>query len=365
MLRRAVHAVTVLGVLLSWAACQGPPPVGRAANPPPPPPSSTADAEAQALLAKVDQLREQLKNQPKSHELRTSLGKLYYTNERFVDAAVMLREALDEQPDDVETLKLLGNCLFFLGNADDAVTMHTRALALAPRDVDALFFLGAILVESRPQDRDALKRAVECWTQFVELAPTHPRRKEIEEQLELVKKAQRGEITLGKEEQGAAQKQARPTGNDAAPAAAAPGGPGNFKKGTRVPALKADAKPLDRKRAEALDALDEGRFYDARIAAEAVLASLPSDDEMSVARARCMVQLGESEAAIKAFGEVIKRNPRYSPAWHYLGMAHMLAGDGKKAAQAWRDLISMDPEYAARNRLEQRAAMAENMGRAP
>ena len=94
-----------------------------------------------------------------------------------------------------------------------------------------------------------------------------------------------------------------------------------------------------------------------------MLKTEPGDNEMGVARARSMVQLGESEQAIRAFGEVIKRNPKYPQAWHYLGMAHMMAGDPKRAAQTWRDLIAMDPDYARQNRLEQRAQMAERMSR--
>ena len=96
-------------------------------------------------------------------------------------------------------------------------------------------------------------------------------------------------------------------------------------------------------------------------AAEAVLQAQPVDDEMAVARARSLAQLGEVDAALKAYAEVLARSPRYAPARHYMGMAHMLKGDGKAAARAWRDLAAMDPDYAARHRLLERAAMAERV----
>jgi cytochrome c-type biogenesis protein CcmH/NrfG len=375
----------MVGLALWLVACQGPPPVGRAADPTPQSHGGGQDSESAELLRQVDGLQQQLKQQPRSRPLKIALGKLYYENQRFLEAAVQFREALDEQPDDVENLKLLANCMFFLGNPDVGIKLHSRVLEIDPKDIDAQFFLGAILVESRPQDREALTRAVAAWEKFVELAPNHPRRKDIEEQLDVIRKAAKGEITLGTQDKQ--QRPQQPQGGGGGGGGAdeganeqgamggqksfagggggggGGGGPGAFKKGERVPRLPADAKPMERKRAEALDALDEQRWPDAKEAAEFVLKTEPGDNEMGVARARSMVQLGESEQAIRAFGEVIKRNPKYPQAWHYLGMAHMMAGDPKRAAQTWRDLIAMDPDYARQNRLEQRAQMAERMSR--
>ncbi|MBI5494462.1 MAG: tetratricopeptide repeat protein [Deltaproteobacteria bacterium] len=352
-MRQGFRVVVMSVPVLAAVACQGPPPVGRAADPVQR--GAPSDGESADLMRRVDDMQAQLKAAPKDARLLVALGKLYYDNERYPEAATHFRQALDQRPSDAEAAKMLGVCLFMLGNPDEAAKMQEAALASVPNDVDALFFVGAIVLNARPQDKDALKRAREAWEKFLELAPTHPRAAEIRSELEQVRKAERGEITLGRPERAAAEERAEaPPAGGTAPAAA--------RKGTRVPALPKDAKPLDRKRAEALDAIDEQRYFDAREAAEVVLQALPTDDEMQVVQARAMVQMGEGPAAIKKYGEVIKRNPRFSPAWHFLGMAYMLGGDGKQAAATWRDLIRMDPEYARQNRLEQRAAMAENMG---
>lgn len=379
-------SLVVLALAVTVGACQPPPPVGRAANPTPPTLTRGGNQESAALLKQLDAMQKELAQRPKDHKVRMALGKLYYENERFLDAAVMFREALDTNPTDVDANKFLGNCLFFLGNPDMAVAQHDKVLAAAPNDIDALFFLGAILVESRPQDRAALKRAGDAWARFLELAPTHPRSKEIAEQLEVVRKAERGEITLGNPEAQAAQQQAQGGGADGEPqggdqgvmggtrsfdapgggAGGAPAGGGagpGARKGTRVPALRADASPLEKSRAQALDALDERRFVDAQQAAKEALLLAPDDPEMQVARARAMVQLGQAADAVRAFGEVIKKNPKFAPAWHYLGMAHMMNNDPARAAQTWRDLMAMDPAYAQANRLDTRAAMAERMAR--
>jgi len=358
--------------LLLWQGCQPPPPVGRAADPTPPPP--TANTESAELLRKVDQLEKELKDRPKNFAVKMALGRLYYENERFVDAARMFRLALDEKPDENEARKLLANSLFFLGNPDTAIKLHEEALAANPNDSDAMFFLGAILVESRPMDVESLKRAQGYWKRFILQAPTHPRRKELEEQIAVLDRAIKGEISLGRgEPQRAGNQQQVPEGGEqgamggsksfeGGPPPAGGGGAGpQFKKGTRVPALAVNATPTEKKRAEALDALDEGRFLDARNAAEAVLQASPDDLEVATARARSLVQLGEAENAIRAFGEVIKKRPNYAPAWHYLGMAHMMNNDAKRAAQTWKDLMEMDPAYAQQFRIPQRLQVAERM----
>lgn len=364
-----------VAALCAWAGCQPPPPVGRAANPTPPP-SPSANKESAELLKKVDALEKDLKERPKNFVVKKALGRLYFENERFVDAASMFRQALDERPDDAESQKFLANCLFFLGNPDMAIQLHNQVIQANPRDVDALFFLGAILVEARSQDVDSLKRALEAWGKVLEIAPEHPRARELSEQMDVLRKAIKGEISLGRAEQrqqpqeqggGEPQQGQGAMGGQASFGGEAPGGaPGGppgptAKQGNRVASLAPSASKEEKLRAQALDALDERRFMDAKTAAEAILQTSPDDLEMGVARARSLVQLGEVETAIRSFGEVIKRKPNYSPAWHYLGMAHMLNNDPTRAAQTWNDLIQMDPAYADQHKLRQRAAMAARM----
>ncbi|MEW5853213.1 MAG: tetratricopeptide repeat protein [Myxococcota bacterium] len=366
-----------LAAALALASCRPPPPVGRAADPTPkgPSPGSNVSSENAELLRKVDALQKELKDKPKSTEVKLALGRLYYEAERFLDATLMFRQVIDDDPNNVEARKMLGNCFFFVGNPDLALQMHEEVLRQNPNDVDSLFFRGAILLESKPQDKEALKKVEESWVKFLELTPGHMRRGELERQLEIVRQAIRGEIVLGGPTGPArTEEQAVPAGDNQGVMGGASdfqggppaggGGPGpRFKKGTRVPALAANASNLERRRAEALDALDEGRFFDAKTAAEAALQEASDDAELNVAKARAMTQLGEAQGAIRLYGEVIKKNPKYSPAWHYLGMAHMMGGDPKRAAQTWRELMEFDPGYASQHRLDQRAQMAERMAR--
>ncbi|HEX9603028.1 MAG TPA: hypothetical protein VF973_04690, partial [Myxococcales bacterium] len=68
-----------------------------------PPAAAAADAgtlanldtsDPKALLAAVDQMQAQLQDKPKTFEVLSALGNLYYENGRYLDAANSLRQAL-------------------------------------------------------------------------------------------------------------------------------------------------------------------------------------------------------------------------------------------------------------------------------
>ena len=80
--------------LLVLAACH--PTVSTDARPP----ASAADggsadlSDPKALLAEVDRLKDDLKDKPKTFEVLSALGNLYYENGRYLDAADAFRQSL-------------------------------------------------------------------------------------------------------------------------------------------------------------------------------------------------------------------------------------------------------------------------------
>src|SRR3954463_12619437 len=77
-----------IALLLALFACK-----------PSPPPAAAPDAavgaatDSKALLAEVDRLKDQLKGRPKSFEVLSALGNLYYENGRYLEAVDTFREA--------------------------------------------------------------------------------------------------------------------------------------------------------------------------------------------------------------------------------------------------------------------------------
>src|SRR5207244_6432612 len=51
--------------------------------------------DSRALLAEVDRLKDQLKDKPKTFEILSALGNLYYDNGRYLEAVDAFRQAED------------------------------------------------------------------------------------------------------------------------------------------------------------------------------------------------------------------------------------------------------------------------------
>ncbi|MBS2031682.1 MAG: hypothetical protein JST54_27545 [Deltaproteobacteria bacterium] len=203
--------------------------------------------DAKALLARVEAMKEQLKDKPKTIEVTVALGSLYYDNGKYLDAVDYYRQAIDQgaklasdyqaistaaqkagvKPSELNaagcdrnvihdsdpmmerarTLKSQGkladalacateavrpvvlaherrgNAFFLIGNPSEAVHEHEKALQIEPDHAESLFFRGAILFDSRGDDVEALKQAQASWTRFLQVAPSSPRARAVKEML--------------------------------------------------------------------------------------------------------------------------------------------------------------------------------------
>src|SRR6476660_3193261 len=77
-----------LGLALVLLACKPSQPAAAPAASPPVDPGSS-----KALLAEVDRLKDQIKDKPKTFEVVSALGNLYYDNGRYLEAVDAFREA--------------------------------------------------------------------------------------------------------------------------------------------------------------------------------------------------------------------------------------------------------------------------------
>ena len=205
------------------------------------PPKAAADAgglasldanDPKALLAAVDQLQGQLKDKPKTFEVLSALGNLYYENGRYLEAVDSYRQALAisgpfedraqelrgnkvkpakdlplecrrsaqgygleqigqaaRKLDAARELRCLdsalqlaiearsrrGNALYLVGNPDGALAEHRRVLAESPDHPESLFFVGAILLEQSRGDKAKLEEGKKYWRRLLAVAPDSPR----------------------------------------------------------------------------------------------------------------------------------------------------------------------------------------------
>jgi tetratricopeptide (TPR) repeat protein len=225
MHRSAAAAACVLAL-----ACSRKEPPPAAAGP-----GALANVDAsdpKALLAAVDQLQGQLKDKPKTFEVLSALGNLYYENGRYLDAVDSLRQALaisapfearaqelrerkvkpakdlplscrrggqgyglEEiaqaarklDPENerrcldsalqmaVEARARRGDALYLVGNPEGALAEHRRVLAESPDYPESLFFMGAILLEQSRGDKAKLEEGKKYWRRLLAVAPDSPR----------------------------------------------------------------------------------------------------------------------------------------------------------------------------------------------
>lgn len=222
-----------LAASFAFACIRGPP-----APPQAPDAGSTGSAgtvdlnDPKALLAEVDRLQDQFKDKPKTFEVLSALGNLYYENARYLDAVDAFRQALAfatpieaeaqalrdrgikpaaDLPTDcrrsgtnyglaqiAEAARKLdpqhqlacldgalelaiaararrGNSLYLIGNPDGALAEHRQVLARSPDYPESLFFVGAILLEGSRGDKAKLEEGKKYWRRLLVVAPNHPR----------------------------------------------------------------------------------------------------------------------------------------------------------------------------------------------
>ena len=221
----------ILAALLLLAACnpkgsKDPQPEGDAGT------AALDGTDSKALLAEVDRLKDQLKDRPKTFEVLSALGNLYYENGRYLEAVDAFRQALAlSAPVEAEDLALRrkgvkaaaelpaecrrsgpsyglaeiaevarkldpprqlrcldvvldlalgarsrrGNGLYLIGNPEGALIEHKRVLERSPDFPESLFFVGAILLEKSHGDKALLEEGKKYWRRLLVVAPNHPR----------------------------------------------------------------------------------------------------------------------------------------------------------------------------------------------
>ena len=197
------------------------------------PADASADStDSKALLAEVDRLKDQLRDRPKSFEVLSALGNLYYENGRYLEAIDAYREAEAlAAPSEARSLALKqkgvkpaadlpaecrrsgpdyglskiaeaaarldaphelrcldsalemglqvasrrGNAFYLIGNPDSALAEHRKVLERSPDYPESLFFVGAILLEQSNGDQKQLAEGKKYWQRLLKVAPDSPR----------------------------------------------------------------------------------------------------------------------------------------------------------------------------------------------
>ncbi len=233
--------LVALAILLLLAACHPKASASDASSGTAAPDAGTLETgDPKALLAEVDRLKDQLKDRPKTFEILSALGNLYYENGRYLEAVDSYRQALllsapaeaedqalrqkqikaapllpaecrrsgptyglveiaevarkFEEPRRLRCLDAIlelaladrsrrGNSLYLIGNPDGALAEHKLVLERSADYPESLFFVGAILLEKSHGDKALLEEGKKFWRRLLEVAPDHPRAALVKESL--------------------------------------------------------------------------------------------------------------------------------------------------------------------------------------
>ncbi len=346
-------------------------------------PTMTPDERKKALQGLTD-LMDDLKAAgkagsviPPGPDRDMAVAQLYFSERRFIEASTLLSKLLDKNPTYPRARNLLARCFFFLQNRDRTLAELEYVLLSEEhqkdRDeiLDALFLMGAAVAETPGMSRENLEKGLNAWETYLKLAPESPQKPQIEAGLNEMRAGLRGEGKLAQplvpiQREANDAEAVNPMGGAKQPQPMGPASDTGGARVSRVASLNADASPGERSLAEGLDALEAKDFANAESKLGAVLASNPPPRVASEARVglgRVFVQTGRIDEALRAFGEVIKADPDFMPAWHYNGMAHMMGDDPAQAVQSWEKIMEKDPAYAKQYRLDQRIEVARRMSR--
>ena len=302
------------------------------------------------------------------------LARFYFAERRFIESSEHLTAVLDAAPAYNEARNLLARCFFFLGNPDRTIQeLEVRMRQIEAKQkagtmdegdsmeyVDALFLIGAAVAETPGTSKQNLEKGKLAWEGYLKLAPESPSRERVLQGLEEIKQGLRGEGRLA---QGPMRKAAQ-AGMGAqgvkGGSASFAGGPA-AKSADRVKNLPKDASPFDRAVAAGLDALDMRDIAKAQTALEEASKIKPGDPLVETGIARIWVQTGKVPEAMRKYGEIIKRNPDFMPAWHYYGMAHLMNNDPGQAAKSWEHIQKTNPDYFTKHNLARRVQIAKRM----
>jgi tetratricopeptide (TPR) repeat protein len=396
-----------LSALLALVAC-------KQSRPAPVPPSAAADAgldvnDPKALMAEVDRLHDQLKGKPKTFEVLSALGTLYYQNARYLEAVDTFRQAEEiaapveaeadalrkkgvkpaaELPpecrrtgtdhglveiaaaakklDPPKRLRCLdtalemavadrarrGDSFYLIGNPDAALAEHRKVLERSPDYPESLFFVGAILLEQSNGDRKMLAEGKKNWERLLKVAPDSPRAPLVRETL-----PRADELFKARAEAPPGQAQAaQPPGQPPAPEPSAEEMK-NMEEAVehteRTPELE---KGLDQLLSEGERDLDEGKYQDARDAVVRVMPMRPNDARTAAAMGGAMRGLGRMEMAQRTLAHALQLNPTQPRALYEMAKLQAQQGDKAAAARTFAQLKSVDPKFARAHKVDEELA---------
>lgn len=146
-------------------------------------PGGRTNPEADA--SEIQKLRKQMSQRPQDPAPAKQLGKLFFDQGYYSDAASNFREAAKRDSRDIEIQMMLGASLYGMSDYTAAKQAWEQATNLDPTKAEPWYNLGFVYLMSEPPDYDNTRRV---WNKVQELAPDSDMAQEVQRQLENIGK---------------------------------------------------------------------------------------------------------------------------------------------------------------------------------
>ncbi|HYH85879.1 MAG TPA: tetratricopeptide repeat protein [Pyrinomonadaceae bacterium] len=303
-MKRPLLLLSVAALCASLASCKTDNKTGEAANNSQPSASPVAEFTPPpgAIELSESSLQKDIEKNPEDADAHFTLGELYLTNGKYLEAAGEYKFVVGKNPKDVEALKKMGIAYAAANKPDEAIDAFKRAVALAPKDAELRRRLSDVYEKAGKTAEAARERGEFGRLQPNERAKELYRAGKYEETIvELQKVASKNAETYGL--MGATFLKLNQTKE-------------------AVSALR-QAVRMNPKHADAFFQL--GNAYD---------------------------KLGQPDEAAKAFTQAVRLNPSDADAYFNLGNEQSKLSRHKEAAQAYAQAVKLKPDDAdARFRL--------------
>jgi cytochrome c-type biogenesis protein CcmH/NrfG len=131
---------------------------GGASDPAKPPPLDTA---------RLKQLEDTVKGDPKNVEALTELGNMQADQQNFDEALKWYQQAVNAEPKNIELRNYLGEAQFQANRIEDSLATFKSALAINPSHPEALFDYGYVLLMGKKDSQGA----IQSWEKLIKDNP--------------------------------------------------------------------------------------------------------------------------------------------------------------------------------------------------
>jgi cytochrome c-type biogenesis protein CcmH/NrfG len=138
-------------------------------------------------MAKVQELTNKIKQNPRDFDSIVELGNLNFDQKNYSDAVNLYQKALQIRPDALNVRTDMGTAMFYQNRFDEAIAVFQETLKSDPKNAQALFNLGVAMLHGK----NDVKRAIEYWERLVDLNPDNPQAAFVKEQIQKLKEQQK------------------------------------------------------------------------------------------------------------------------------------------------------------------------------